>query len=113
MELELSPRPNRVVSVLSANQVSGNHHKNVIFLCHFSFSFLVFFHIYLFSFLSIFRDFLLELTYSVVPVSAVQQSDPVTHTHSFSHAIPSIMFCPKRLDTVPCAVQKDPVAYPF
>ena len=55
-------------------------------------------------------------------ISAVKHSDPViltymdtyiyTYTHSFSHTI-SIMFYPKRLDVVLCAVQYDLIAYPF
>ena len=38
---------------------------------------------------------------NVVPTSAVQQSDPVT----FFLISPPVMFYPKRMDTVPCAIQ--------
>ena len=44
--------------------------------------------------------------------STIQQGDPVRHTciHSFSHII---MLHHKWLDTVPSALQRDLVAYPF
>ena len=38
-----------------------------------------------------------------VPFSAVQQSDPVGHAHSFFSRGAPIMSCPKRWDIVPCA----------
>ena len=53
-----------------------------------------------------------SLIYNVVPISAVQQSDPAVHAFFFSYYLPSSMFYPKRLDTVPCAVQEDLIAYP-
>ena len=41
-----------------------------------------------------------------MPISALQQSDPVTHIYTFLFLIlSSIMVYPKRLDVVPCAVQ--------
>ena len=50
----------------------------------------------------------------MMPVPVVQQSYTVmcvcTCTFSF---LSSIMFCPKRLDIVPCAVQQDLIADPF
>ena len=40
-----------------------------------------------------------------------------THTHTHTHILflilSSIMFYPKRLDIVPCALQQDFIAYPF
>ena len=45
-----------------------------------------------------------ELTYHVVPISAIQHSDPVVHVFTFFFLLlSSIMFYPKRLDRVPCA----------
>ena len=50
--------------------------------------------------------FLSEVDYNVVPVSAIQQSDPVIHIYTPLFLISSaIMFYPKRLDTAPCAIQ--------
>ena len=56
----------------------------------------------------------IQLFYTVVSISVVQHSDPVTHIHAYIFLILSfIMFYPKRLDIIPCAVQKDLIAYPF
>ena len=56
------------------------------------------------SFLSYF--FKVLLIYNVVPISIVQQSDPVSHTYiHFFLILSSIVVYPKRLDIVPCAVQ--------
>ena len=38
--------------------------------------------------------FLLWLIYHVVSISAVQQSDPVTHTHTLTHTHTHILFLP-------------------
>ena len=76
-----------------------------------------------------------QMIYSV-PISAVQQSDPVIHIYNryidtqmdrqtdrqtdrqidrylLFLILSSIMFYPKRLDIVSCAIQEDLVAYPF
>ena len=65
----------------------------------------LFFNIYLF-FIKVY------LIYNVVAISDVQQSDLVIHIYTFL-MLSSSMFYPKRLDTVPCAVQQDLIAYPF
>ena len=42
------------------------------------------------------------MTYNVVPISAVQQSDPGMHIYTFFfYIIFSIMVCPRRLNVVP------------
>ena len=51
--------------------------------------------------------------YNVVPIYAAQKSDPVIyvctniyiHIYSFSHAASCIMFYPKILHIVPCAIE--------
>ena len=43
--------------------------------------------------------------YSVVPVYAVQHNEPVIYIYTFFLILSSIMFYPKRLDIVPCAIQ--------
>ena len=58
-----------------------------------------------------------QLIYNIVPISAVQQGDPVTcvcartcvcvHILFLFLILSSIMVCPKRLDIVPCAIQQD------
>ena len=57
------------------------------------------------------------LTYNVVPISAVQQSDPVIYLCICMYIpflmLSSIMVCPKRLDRVPYAIQQDRIAHPF
>ena len=53
------------------------------------------------------------LVYNVVSITAlVTQSLSHTRIYSFFLIFSSIMFCPKRLDRVPCAVQPDLSAYP-
>ena len=45
------------------------------------------------------------LVYSVESISAVQHSDSVIHIYTLFILLYSIIFHPKRLDIVPCAVQ--------
>lgn len=47
------------------------------------------------------------MSYNVVPISTVLQSDPVIHTDtSFSsYYLPSLDIVPKTLDIIPCAIQ--------
>ena len=42
-------------------------------------------------------------------------SDVASHTHTYIPflILSSLMFYPKRLDIVPCAIQQDLIAYPF
>lgn len=53
----------------------------------------------------------LELIYSVMPISAIQQCDPVIHICMYVYIyilflmLSFIVLHPKRLDIVPCAVQ--------
>ena len=54
-----------------------------------------------------------ELIYSVVLISAVQQSDSVIHVYTSFFIFFSIMVYPRRLDIVSCAIQQDLVVYPF
>ena len=54
-----------------------------------------------------------QLIYNVMSISAAQQSDLVIHLYILFLILSSILFYPKRLDRVPCAVQCDPIAYPF
>ena len=46
-----------------------------------------------------------QLIYNVVPISAVQQSDPVIHIYILFLILSSVTVYPKRLTIVPCAVQ--------
>jgi len=54
-----------------------------------------------------------QLVYNGVPISAVQQSDSVTHIHTLFKIVFSIVVHPRRLDIVPCALQQDLMVYPF
>ena len=64
--------------------------------------------------------------YDVVPISAVQQSDPVIHMcvcvciyiyiYIYMHfflVLSSVMFYPKKVNTALCTVQQDLIAHPF
>ena len=54
------------------------------------------------------------MIYSVVLISAVQQSGSVMHTYIYSFLIFfSIMLYPRRWDIIPSAIQQDLVAHPF
>jgi len=51
--------------------------------------------------------------YNALLISAVQQSDPIIHVHTFFFlTLSSIMFHHKGLDIVPCAIQQDLITYP-
>ena len=62
----------------------------------------------------IFKIYFMEvqLIYNVVLISAVQQSDSVTHIYIFLFVFFSIMVYHRILSTVPCAIQQDLVVYP-
>ena len=47
------------------------------------------------------------MIYNVVFISGVLQSDPVIHIRTFFFIFFSMMVYPRRLDTVPCAMQWD------
>ena len=55
----------------------------------------------------IFKFFIsIQLICSVMPISAIQQSDPVINIYTFFFlTLSPIMFYPKRLDIVPQAIQ--------
>ena len=53
-----------------------------------------------------------QLIYTVVLISAVQQSDSVIHMYTFFFILFSIMVYHRILNIVPCAVQQDLVVYP-
>ena len=56
----------------------------------------------------------LWLIYTILPISAVQQSDPVIYIYTYCFLLlSSIMFHHKRLDIVPYAIQLDLIAYPL
>ena len=62
----------------------------------------------LISFLFIYVFIEVQLTYSVVSISVnseVMQSYMYTHTYILFLILSSILFYPKRLDIVPCAVK--------
>ena len=58
-------------------------------------------------------NFLFQLIYDVLSISAAQQSDTAIHPYTFFFfTLSSIMFHHKRSDIVPCAIQHL-IAYPF
>ena len=69
--------------------------------------------------ISLFLFFPTWMVYSVVSISTVQQSDPVSHTHTYIYThilfltLFSIMFYHKWLDIILCVVQQDLIAYPL
>ena len=56
-------------------------------------------------FLILFYFIEVQLTYNVVFISAVQQSDSVIHIYTFFFIFFSIIFYHRILDIVPCAIQ--------
>ena len=47
----------------------------------------------------------IQLIYSVMPISAIQQRDSVTHIHSFLQTFFSLIVHHETLSMVPCATQ--------
>ena len=64
----------------------------------------------IFYFMILIFSIIIDLQCSVI--STVQQSDPVIYIFFFL-TLSSIMFYPKKLDIVPCAIQQDLIAYPL
>ena len=54
----------------------------------------------------------IQLIYSVMPISAIQQRDSVIHIHSFLKTFFSIIVHHEILSIVPCATQQEFVVYP-
>ena len=70
--------------------------------------------IFLFLYLmGLFRNNEPQLIYSVVLISALQQSSSIAHTYMLFFILLSIMVYHRRLNIVPCSVQWDLVIYPF